>query len=244
MAEQLENIKQYFDAKFSEFKKEFTRGCSTEKPIKAIVLKSKANQVQLDFNSELLAYIKRIESFANEENELILDTCTDMTKVIKRRNKLILLADKSPGGWLTVHQYEQDDLASDDEDSRKIKKAEKAAASIMKEREDKKRLERRKQPGGYRYSPYPSSGTFVTDGAQIPAQRTYFAPPQQATFRPSTPEMYWRPRFATPRASDQCFACGKYGHYRANCPHDQYSQKQYSDATRAVIEAATINKKQ
>ena len=47
---------------------------------------------------------------------------------IKIRNKLIRLADKSPGVgervWLTVAEYEDDDLASDSDDQKKIREDE------------------------------------------------------------------------------------------------------------------------
>ena len=43
---------------------------------------------------------------------------------MQKRNKLIRLADRSAGGWMTVHEYMPDELASDSEDSRKIRQAE------------------------------------------------------------------------------------------------------------------------
>lgn len=47
------------------------------------------------------------------------------------RQKLILLADKSPLGWKTVLQYKHRDLADDDEDEKKIYRAESRAARVV-----------------------------------------------------------------------------------------------------------------
>jgi len=46
---------------------------------------------------------------------------------IKDRNKLIQLADKSSGGWATVAEYQCDSLASDIEEEKKMRAAEKRA---------------------------------------------------------------------------------------------------------------------
>jgi hypothetical protein len=62
---------------------------------------------------------------------------------LNRQNKLIQLAYKSPGRWLTVSEYKQNDLASDEEDSKKIKRSEKAALNIIKERDEKLKSEKK-----------------------------------------------------------------------------------------------------
>ena len=46
---------------------------------------------------------------------------------IRRRQKLVKLADRNKGGWLVVQEYESNDLASNSEDEKKIKKAKCAA---------------------------------------------------------------------------------------------------------------------
>ena len=53
--------------------------------------------------------------------------------IIKKRQKLITIADKNRDGWLVVQEYETDDLASNSEDEKKIRKAKAAAEKKRKE---------------------------------------------------------------------------------------------------------------
>ena len=53
--------------------------------------------------------------------------------VIKKRQKLIKIAAKNRYGWLVVQEYETDDLASDSEDEKKIRKARAVAEKKQKE---------------------------------------------------------------------------------------------------------------
>ena len=46
---------------------------------------------------------------------------------------MIKIADKNKDGWLVVQEYESDDLASDSEDEKKIRKAKAAAEKKRKE---------------------------------------------------------------------------------------------------------------
>ena len=51
---------------------------------------------------------------------------------MQKRNKLIRLADRSAGGWMTVREYMPDELASDSDDSRKMRQAENRATKKRK----------------------------------------------------------------------------------------------------------------
>ena len=51
---------------------------------------------------------------------------------IQKRNKLIRLADRSAGGWMTVEEYRPDELGSDSHGSRKIPQAENRATKKRK----------------------------------------------------------------------------------------------------------------
>lgn len=52
---------------------------------------------------------------------------------IEQRQKLILLPDKSEYGWKTVSDYVDNDFAVDEEDAKKIKKAEREAQRKLNE---------------------------------------------------------------------------------------------------------------
>ena len=54
------------------------------------------------------------------------------TSLLKERQKLILLADKSPYGWKTVVEYKHHDFVEDEDDEKKICRAEARAARAAK----------------------------------------------------------------------------------------------------------------
>ena len=95
--------------------------------------KKKSNEEQFKATKDVLNTIEDA-TFYLEKREL------DKTKesldkgkaLLKERQKLILLADKSPYGWKTVVEYKQHDLADDEEDEKKIYRAEGRAARTVK----------------------------------------------------------------------------------------------------------------
>ena len=62
-----------------------------------------------------------IEQLANEGKELI-----------RKRQKLIRIADKSSDGWKVVEEYLSDELASDSADDKRLRKAKEAVARKRK----------------------------------------------------------------------------------------------------------------
>ena len=51
------------------------------------------------------------------------DLCGDLTAKLKRRNRLIKMADRSVLGWDTVAKYKTNPIASDSDDGKKIRPA-------------------------------------------------------------------------------------------------------------------------
>lgn len=114
-------------------------------------------------------------------------------ELLQERQKLILLADKSQYGWKTVLEYKHHDLADDEEDEKKIYRAESRAARSTK-RFTSRSIRQRNVPSNSTTAQLSAShlpNLFSRVNPQLTAQRS---------------------------ASGLCFACGKSGHWRACCP--------------------------
>ena len=62
-----------------------------------------------------------------------VDLCIGLMSQLRNRNKLIKVADRSPGGWATVREYEKPSLCgSDSVDDRKLEQAEIRALKNIK----------------------------------------------------------------------------------------------------------------
>ena len=91
-------------------------------------IKGKGNKDQFDFNTEISFAIQECQQQISRGN--IEDLSANLTSIamkLKKRNKLIKLADRSPAGWSIVQEYEQDHMASDSDDAQKIRQAEQKA---------------------------------------------------------------------------------------------------------------------
>ena len=102
--------------------------------------------------------------------------------------------DKSPYGWKTVLEYKHHDLAEDDEDEKKIHRAETKAAR--------------------------TSTRFAARGSNSQRRGSSVAPPSQVAVA-HLPKAFGRlnPQLSATRSAGICFSCWKPGHWRAACPN-------------------------
>ena len=115
-------FKSYLEDKIEEKSKQIESKGKAEKDV--IKLKFKGNQKQYEINAKLEAILTDI-SKANEQNnqERLSKLVDDAKALIHRRQKLIKIADRSKDGWRVVEEYESDDLASNSEDEKRLRKA-------------------------------------------------------------------------------------------------------------------------
>ena len=95
-------------------------------------LKFKGNRKQFEFNSQLVCILTQVQDAVDNPGE-ISKLVSEGKKLLKKRQKLIKIADRSKDGWLIVQEYESDDLASDSKDEKKLRKAKNAVEKKRKE---------------------------------------------------------------------------------------------------------------
>ena len=120
----------YLTSQLEEKGHELQNKATIEK--QATEFKYKGNRKQFEFNAELDEILTRIINCADEPQK-VKEFTVKAKVVIKKRQKLIKIADKSKDGWLVVEEYESDDLASGTDDEKRLKKARSKAEKRRKE---------------------------------------------------------------------------------------------------------------
>ena len=120
------------------------------------------------------------------------------------RQKLILLADKSEFGWKTVEQYTQHELADNEEDGKKIRRAEERAERALKSTTSKRPINQSSS-----LSRPSSSSRFASQYFRSSSLFGSFRNQRDRLSYPRSPDVSSRP--------GNCFACDRFGHWRSEC---------------------------
>ena len=169
--------------------------------------KKKGNEHQFKFNQKVIQKTNAALNALDGPNIVkAKEELAEGMSLTLNRQKLVKLADKSEFGWATVQEYIDDELADDEADASKIKKAEKLAGARVKFLQEKKRKTVQTKP--------------------VTAVSNSFTPARHSgAFEPPQPNIvYFRPqrRYSTTfgnsfKTLDLCFQCGKRGHWARSC---------------------------
>ena len=151
---------------------------------------------QFQFNSDLAEKVKSASvALGKRKLNCVKAHLEELDSDIKKRNRIIRLADKSAAGWDLVNEYLSDELASGSQDEKSIRCAEQRALRKRNQRHQKAK------PSKQGYSQLQSS-----------TATTAFAGQHSSSTRPISRTFG---AFSKPRPSDICFACGQQGHWRS-----------------------------
>ena len=171
--------------------------------------KRKGNEIQYKFNSKLQDTLEEAKSHLEVNAvEKVKASLSEGTTLLSERQKLILLADKSEFGWKTVQEYTQHELADSEEDCKKIRRAEERAEKALNSAVSKKSVKRSisaRRTSTLQYGPQNSRGFSALGSWRNPNERL-----------PRTPSSF-------PSRNGNCFACGKFDHWRSKYPQTQRS---------------------
>ena len=100
---------------------------------RTLIFKKKGNEKQFLFNNNIKDQIEAaekqldlLETTTKTQGEVLQRAKEELQKdltLLADRQKRIKLADRSEYGWALVDEYEDDELASDDNDAKRIEKA-------------------------------------------------------------------------------------------------------------------------
>ena len=175
---------------------------------KAPVFKKKSNEKQFQFNEEVrekLSVASVSLATAPPSVEKAKEALKEGEALISARQKVIRIADRSEFGWATVEEYEEDELADNSDDEKRLYRAElragrkvKAAAAKNRKKKDGLKKEWRPRSVGPLDSQSPSSSHVQQSSSSTSIAATRTIP--------------------TVQGLGPCFLCGKMGHYRRACP--------------------------
>ena len=138
-------FKDYLQNQLETKTKEIEQKSKIDKEV--VRLKYRGNQKQFELNAAIDSYLESIESETQQSqpsSDRIRSLAQDARELLRKRQKLIKIADKSRDGWQVVAEYESDELASGSEDEKRLKKA-REAASRKRRQKDQANNERGKK---------------------------------------------------------------------------------------------------
>ena len=224
------NVEPKVDSKLSEMKQEIE--AADDRLVKKMRLdskpsfKKKGHEKQYLFNEQVRDKVDAATAALKDTPpamEKAITTLQEGEKLISLRQKSILIADRSEHGWATVAEYEEDELADNSDDEKRLFRAEQRAGRKSKQKGAK---DNRKKGGPYKkpyrsswFSSTQSSGEHAAHSGGAGAAAVVASPGLQLLV-PQILGQGARLPFA-PIASSQmgpCFLCGEMGHYRKGCP--------------------------
>ena len=149
----LSAIEANVDAKLSQMKRDLREERETSD--ERLIIKENTSRQEADVHEEFNEQVRdKVQSAAAalEQRTPAVEKAHPLLKVgeklIDVRQKIIKIADRSERGWATVSEYEEDELAGNSEDEKRLFRAEARAGRKLKQKNADER--KTQQSGGAR----------------------------------------------------------------------------------------------
>ena len=173
--------------------------------------KKDGNRRQYEVLQKLQVQARQIRSiFAPFHSAIGNKHLDELDSTLEDRIKLLRIADSSQYGWATVQEYENNPVAKDEEDDRKLKRAEKSAQERLAQK-NADRKSRQSRFNNYNYGNRDEREETTT------SYKAYRGFKSQHPYRNATVVGEKLP----PKRNinnDVCFSCGSRGHWANHCP--------------------------
>ena len=131
----LEKLSSIMDNKLKSMKRQLEESSNTQmSELKKIsvtephIFKKKGQEQQYKHNEQVKSVVNEAKNaVVAGKNEAYIAKLNEGIELIDQHQNLILIADKSDYGWKSVGEYLDNEHADDDQDAKKMKKAEKEA---------------------------------------------------------------------------------------------------------------------
>ncbi len=192
---------------------------------KAPTFRKKGHEKQFRHNEEVRLKLSEARSALDERPaavERAKQLLEEGEKIINERQKHIRIADRSDNGWATVEEYVEDELADNEDDEKRLLRADARAGKKLRPAQKIGRGSARKsfpRRGWNFQGPRNSAflpGSLATVASQfIPTANVYQAagPVPQQSFSKNPAQVG-----VSPLTFGPCFECGMPGHYRRYYP--------------------------
>ena len=116
------------DEKLQSFKRQIVEEQSSRLDSAVNRFKKEGNRQMYEHEEKVMGVLVEVkEAVAKSDAVVAVQRIEEGMNLVKNRMKLIKVADRSQYGWSTVKEYEQDDLASDSEDEKRLTRSERQA---------------------------------------------------------------------------------------------------------------------
>ena len=220
----------YFDSRFKEIQNQIRKNKDNEpagkkRKIQVETFKQKGHRLQHEFNKDIMEDLQDIIDNISDEQDPVSTSLKAVISKLKKRDKLIKIADSTEGGWVVVAEYKKEPIWSDSDDCKRIRQAEtrppknknkgKSKSSALKPSSTLRnpRIGQQFCNAEFKHD----SATTSSDNRQYPFQYRPNLYPQHPNSSQS-----WKPWRETETA-DYCFGCGEQGHWRWTCPKRKQS---------------------